>query len=128
MPKPPVKSEKATLSPKVSLRREVRKDDIDDPLQEGKETTSMVDRDKRPLTAKINYSSLNAKCQDEGISENDEEEVDEAYNFKFIEMDKRFEDVIHCHINLQEMHLLSKKQLCDLELKCDNANGSSRHK
>ena len=41
-------------------------------------------------------------------------------------MKRGFEDVIQCQSNLQEIQLRSKKQLCNLELKCDNVNANSQ--
>ncbi|KAA0032726.1 drebrin-like [Cucumis melo var. makuwa] len=62
----------------------------------------------------------------------DEKEVDEYFIFKFMDhyicmpVEKGFEDVIKCQSNHKEMPFWSEKQLCDLELKCNNANANSQ--
>lgn len=67
----------------------------------------------------VKASTQNTRMKE--VVREDEEEVDENYNLKFIDdyvckpMNNGFEDVIQCKSNLQEMHLC-KKQCSQLGL------------
>lgn len=125
-------SEERAPSTVVPKRKEVQKEAIDDPFQ-GERNNPWEDVEKSlPSPPKSTTETFIRTYKLKEAEREDEKEVDEYFIFKFMDhyicmpVEKGFEDVIKCQSNHKEMPFWSEKQLCDLELKCNNANANSQ--